>query len=252
MGGRRTLHILRLMTLASLVGGCCLGAAQQAGGATEASSTESLRDVVRDLQQQVRELQGAVAEMREENERARADSAELRSLLGQMRGESAESQVSKSARPGAPTAAAEYALTQDQERKSERAASLEEKYELLTGKVDDQYQTKVESASKYRVRLSGIVLINAFNNKGTVDSIDVPSLTYATTPGFANGSLGATLRQSEVGLEVFGPQLAGAKTRADQPAEASQHAAKAAAAALTQAHLSLPHVNAAARARYTT
>jgi hypothetical protein len=203
------------MTLASLVGGCCLGAAQQAGGATEASSTDSLRDVVRDLQQQVRELQGAVAEMRAENERARAESAELRSLLGQMRGESAESQVSKSARPGAPTAVAEYALTQDQERKSERATSLEEKYELLTGKVDDQYQTKVESASKYRVRLSGIVLINAFNNKGTVDSIDVPSLTYATTPGFANGSLGATLRQSEVGLEVFGPQLAGAKTRAD-------------------------------------
>ena len=32
--------------------------------------------------------------------------------------------------------------------------------QLLSGKVDDQYQTKVESASKYRVRLSGIVLFN--------------------------------------------------------------------------------------------
>src|SRR4029077_10537321 len=30
-----------------------------------------------------------------------------------------------------------------------------------------------------------------------------------------NSSFGATLRQSEIGLEVFGPELAGAKTRAE-------------------------------------
>jgi len=33
-------------------------------------------------------------------------------------------------------------------------------------KVDEQYQTKVESASKYRMRLSGIVLLNLFSNWG--------------------------------------------------------------------------------------
>ena len=34
-------------------------------------------------------------------------------------------------------------------------ASLEESSQLLNSKIDDQYQTKIESASKYRMRLSG-------------------------------------------------------------------------------------------------
>jgi len=78
--------------------------------------------------------------------------------------------------------------------------------------VDDQNQIKVESASKYRVRLSGIVLLNLFNTRGTTDNQDFP--TWATTQGPASpkGDFGASLRQSELGLEVFGPRLAGAKT----------------------------------------
>jgi outer membrane murein-binding lipoprotein Lpp len=104
---------------------------------------------------------------------------------------------------------------QDQQRKTGRAATLDEEYQLLSGKVDDQYQTKVESASKYRMRISGIVLMNAFSNQGVVDNIDVPTLAYGRPPGDSGGSFGATLRQSELGFEVFGPRVAGARTRAD-------------------------------------
>jgi len=81
---------------------------------------------------------------------------------------------------------------------------------LLNSKINDQYQTKVESASKYRVRLSGLVLVNLFSNRGTTDNQDVPS--YVTGPNQGNGDFGATMRQSEIGLEVFGPTVAGAKT----------------------------------------
>ena len=95
------------------------------------------------------------------------------------------------------------------------AATLEEEYQLLSGKVDEQYQTKVESASKYRVRLSGIVLLNLFSNVGTVDNTDIPAVAYDRPPGGSGGSFGGTLRQSQIGLEVFGPQLAGARTTAD-------------------------------------
>jgi len=42
--------------------------------------------------------------------------------------------------------------------------------DLLAAKVEDQYQSKVESASKYRVRLSGIALMNLFSNQGAVFS----------------------------------------------------------------------------------
>src|SRR6202041_351402 len=100
-------------------------------------------------------------------------------------------------------------------KKNDHTASIEEEYQLLSGKVDDQYQTKVESASKYRVRLSGIVLMNLVSNQGVVDSVDLPMLAYARPAGDSGGSFGATLRQSEIGFETFGPNVAGAKTRAD-------------------------------------
>lgn len=96
-----------------------------------------------------------------------------------------------------------------------RAATLDEEYDLLAGKVDDQYQTKVESASKYRMKISGIVLMNLFSNQGVVDNIDLPEVAYGRQPGESGGSFGATLRQSELGFEVFGPRVAGARTRAD-------------------------------------
>ena len=65
------------------------------------------------------------------------------------------------------------------------------------------------------MRLSGIVLMNLVSNQGTVDSIDLPTLAYAKPAVYTGGSFGATLRQSEIGLEAFGPTVAGAKTRAD-------------------------------------
>ena len=57
--------------------------------------------------------------------------------------------------------------------------------------------------------------MNLMSNHGAVDSIDLPTLAYARPPGDSGGSFGATLRQSEIGLETFGPIVAGAKTRAD-------------------------------------
>jgi len=184
---------------------------------------------VHELQEQVRELQAAVAGMRSDWQQARAETAELRRELQEIRGTTLQpnallrNAVVK-AETGNSEAAAEtlQSGTQDQneiqkedQKKSEHAASLDEEYQLLSGKVDDQYQTKVESASKYRVRLSGIVLMNLVSNQGVVDSVDLPTLAYAKPPGDSGGSFGATLRQSEIGFEAFGPTVAGAKTTAD-------------------------------------
>jgi hypothetical protein len=197
---------------------------------------ESVSDSVRELRQQVGELQAAVAEMRSDWQRARAETAELRRELdeirmGEVRGGAGlrnavlSNAVAKAAPGNSETAAGslQNGTPQDQgtesqkevQKKAERTASLDEEYQLLSGKVDDQYQTKVESASKYRVRLSGIVLMNLVSNQGVVDSIDLPTLAYAQPPGSSGGSFGATLRQSEIGLEAFGPMVAGAKTTAD-------------------------------------
>jgi hypothetical protein len=94
-------------------------------------------------------------------------------------------------------------------------AALDETTQLLGGKLDEQYQTKIESASKYRVRLSGIVLMNFFSNRGATDNQDFPQWAIPGSPAASGATLGASLRQSELGLEVFGPHLAGARTSGD-------------------------------------
>ena len=99
-----------------------------------------------------------------------------------------------------------------QERLEDRVASLEESSQLLNSKIIDQYQTKIEAASKYRIRLSGIVLLNVFGNHGSVDNQDFPTWAIPASANLPTMALGASLRQSEIGLEVFGPRLAGAKT----------------------------------------
>jgi len=193
------------------------------------SSGDATAAAIRELQQQVNELRSVMAEMRAESERYRAENAELRHELHANRGPSIASAGSPpvaappqdSYQLGSPantnTAPAQSAQPNRTVSLEDRVASLEESTQLVNSKVDDQYQTKVESASKYRVRLSGIVLLNLFSNHGATDNQDFPS--FVTGPSTGTGNFGATMRQSEIGLEVFGPTLAGAKTSASLQAD---------------------------------
>jgi hypothetical protein len=102
-----------------------------------------------------------------------------------------------------------------QKANDERLNRLEEYQQVADAKAAEQSQTKVESSSKYRIRLSGIVLFNTYVNRGNVDNQDFPQL--ATAPGIlsSDGSFGASLRQSQIGLQGFGPTIAGARTSAE-------------------------------------
>ena len=220
MDTKRAFRLVHRLMLVILVAGAGSLAAQEAAQPPESSAPNALAGSVRELREQVRQLQATMAEMRSATEQARAETREVRRELEEMRALGAANPVVMEAvaRTNASSSGPTNASAQDEERdqkKRDHAASLEEEYELLSGKIDDQYQTKVESASKYRVRLSGIVLMNLFSNSGTVDSIDLPTLAYATPPAYTQGSFGATLRQSQLGFEVFGPRVAGARTRAD-------------------------------------
>jgi hypothetical protein len=209
---RRTCLTGLLVLLGSVV-----GRSQGSSPAVVSPQSDSTAAAIHELQQQVNELRSAMAEMRSETEQYRAENAELRHEL--------RTAHSPSALSAGPAGGASYlpALAADADPPSsqpapkasstgsleDRVASLEESSQLVNSKVDDQYQTKVESASKYRVRLSGIVLLNLFNSHGDTDNLDFPS--FVRGPSTGTGSFGATMRQSEIGLEVFGPTWAGAK-----------------------------------------
>src|SRR5436309_2208447 len=195
--------------------------AQQAGGRKQSADEQSLSDSVRQMQQQIQQLQAVVQELKEEAGHYREETMELRHEL-QVTREKLDSVAS--ARPPVGMQAEQninaVATPQAQESSSQdRIAKLADDVQLLSSKVDEQYQTKVESASKYRVRLSGMLLMNVFSNTGNPDHIEVPSVALPTTQsltgGNTGGSFGATARQSQIGLEVYGPKLAGAKTRGD-------------------------------------
>jgi len=94
------------------------------------------------------------------------------------------------------------------------AAVADQDVGFLAAKVAELHQDKVESASKYPVKLSGLVLFNAYRNSGSLDMQDLPSLAFPSSPGFPNGSVGATLRQTVLGIDATGPKLFGAHTSA--------------------------------------
>jgi hypothetical protein len=116
-----------------------------------------------------------------------------------------------------PASSSSVAAPQSQ-TSEDRIAKLEEDQQVMEGKINDQYQTKVESGSKYRLRLSGIVLLNLFENRGTVDNLDFPELALSEqsqAPNASAGAVGGTLRQSQIRLQAFGPDILGARTSAD-------------------------------------
>ena len=183
-----------------------------------AQQTESLTTAVHELQDQVRELRAAVVEVRSEAAQYRAETAELRKELQVTRSQLVSSGVPSQPNSYAgPSSAPANSRAGEESAKSvgtveDRVDALEETTQLLNSKLNDQYQTKVESASKYRVRLSGLVLLNIFDNRGNVDNQDFPTWVTPGSGFSSSGALGASLRQSELGLEVFGPRLGGART----------------------------------------
>jgi hypothetical protein len=206
-------------------------AVAQDATAPSAPPTEATR-AMHDLQDQVRQLRVMVEEMRAENAQSRAEMQKLRQDLQTTRallegpatpaessGPGAAPSTVDAANPAQSTPlstnTATAANTPVPAPLEERVQKLEESTSLIGAKIDEQYQTKVETASKYRARLHGIVLMNSFRNVGGSDNLDFPDYAEPASPGSPQATLGATLRQSELGLEIFGPTVAGAKTSAD-------------------------------------
>ena len=195
-----------------------------AGASTNNEQVKALSELVRQLQAQVEGLNARVKtlEAKEWTETARSQNS--RAALKQKSaaqstaddGKGGASEYSSSAavsdRAAASSSVVSGATQQDAD---DRLGKMEEDVQLANSKIQEQSQTKVESSSKYRVRLSGLALFNLFENRGTLDSVDIPQI--ATPPGAlsSDGTFGGTLRQSQIGLEAFGPDVAGAHTSAE-------------------------------------
>ena len=197
--------------LITILFACGTIAAQQAQPPNPSNPEAQLAIVVQELQRQIARLETSVDELRSEANRYRDETTELKRRLELISNAESGSQTP----PAAPETMAAPESDQASKPASARLSKLEEEYDLLAGKIDDQYQTKVESGSRYRLRLSGLVMLNMFSNRGVPYSIDSPEIAPPTTISYGGGSFAGTLRQSQLGVEVFGPQWAGARVSGD-------------------------------------
>ena len=181
----------------------------QASPAQSGPDLATLQMLVRELQGEVRDLRVEVRDLRTQQESARADSADLRNELGRSKAQGLGPQRLGN---GVQVVSASAASNQSTE---ERIARLEEDQQLADAKIAEQSQTKVESGSKYRVRLSGMVLLNMYGERGYTDNSDFPQQALPADPLASAGSFGGSLRQTQIGIQAFGPTIGGARTSAD-------------------------------------
>ncbi len=195
-----------------------------------AVDARALTDSLRSLQDQVRELTAQIKELREEQTSTQGEVRSLRGELSDMRNQLSQppqhaaltdsasigpagSNQDETANAFGPVSPAQSA--RQPETTEQRLDRLEESQQVTSSNVREISQTKVESGSKYRLRLSGIVLLNTFVNRGTVDNLDIPELALPPTSLSSPGTFGGTLRQSQISLDAFGPDLFGARTSAN-------------------------------------
>jgi regulator of replication initiation timing len=95
----------------------------------------------------------------------------------------------------------------DNSSSSDDLKALHEQQDTLQAEIKQHEQIKVETASKYPVKVTGLILFNAFSNAGVVDNAELPTIAFPRQPGSSHGSAGATMRQTLLGLDATGPQL---------------------------------------------
>lgn len=102
-----------------------------------------------------------------------------------------------------------------QDSLAERVRRAEEAIQRLEAQLAEQAQAKVQSRLRNSVELSGLILVNGFYNSGKTNNSDVPlqvdTLVPADTIGLPNGNVGATLRQTRLGVRVSGARALGAE-----------------------------------------
>jgi hypothetical protein len=93
---------------------------------------------------------------------------------------------------------------------ADAVASIRETQGIEDTQIATLEQTKVESSSKYPLKVSGMILFTGFVNTQQVDTAWEPTVALSGA-----GSTGATLRQTLLGLDATGPHLFGATSHAD-------------------------------------
>lgn len=163
-----------------------------------AEQMQQLTESIAQTQAQLRQSQQQLDEMRQQLSALQRQMAQGRSTVPAPIAPNATSASSSSVTPTSSPAAA-VAID-----------DLRERQAMQESQIATHEQTKVESESKYPVKITGLLLLNAFVNTRQVDMAATPTMAL---PG--SGSTGASVRQTVLGFDARGPHLFGARSYAD-------------------------------------
>ena len=171
---------------------------QTSSSHSDQAATTSEKNLETQLDQLTIQLDG----MRQQLQDSQREMDELRNELRSLRTQLAEKNQSDQA-------------AEDEGALRASVDKLREDTDVLQEQVKQHDQTKVETASKYPVRIFGTILFTSVLNSGNVDNIDLPTVALPKNPDGSQGSLSATPRQTILGIDASGPRVWSAKSSAD-------------------------------------
>ncbi len=190
----------RFVLAAALLFFCCQGGFVRAqDGPAQQTPPESIEQKVERLTAAVAQAQ---AQMKTYQEQLLELQRQLTALQQQMATEAASSGVqpqTANAVKANPTVGNDASLEEIRERQT-----IEE------SQIATHDLTKVETQSKYPLKVSGLLLFNGFVNTRQVDISASPAYSVA-----GSGSTGFSMRQTVLGIDARGPHLFNATSHAD-------------------------------------
>ena len=172
-------------------------ASSSTAAAPQTADLRALTQSIADLQAQMKSMSAQMEEMQKEQARSHEEAQELRHKLEEAQqnlsaasnsnGGYAPATKATQAPPSTSATPRESPATATEQSGGDRLAAIEETQQLQDSKINDIYQTKIESGSKYRLRLSGIVLLPTDGNPAgsPVDLLIRDGRIAAITPAAA-------------------------------------------------------------------
>jgi hypothetical protein len=192
----------------------CLAGQISIGQSSQASSTET-------TEQKVQRLTAAVAQAQVQMDSYQKQLQDLqqqlvalrRQLAAEKTGSPSAAVVPAAAAPQSPYSAAPQMTVANADTSPSAPITSDEVHErqaLEESQIATLDQVKVETTSKFPLKVSGLILFNGFVN---TRQVDVPPDPTFALPG--SGSSGFSLQQTVLGLDARGPHLFGATSHAD-------------------------------------
>ena len=171
MQQRLSCRSLALLSLALMVHSATSRVMNAQAASPQPSQSNTDTQQFANIEHRLDELTGTLAQTQKELQQSLLEIQRLHTELDALRAQSQPPPATSALRPAAaaaPTTRALDSQTASGSSVQDALRALQEQQEIQQAEIKQHDQTKVETESKYRLRVTGLALFNAFSNAGVV------------------------------------------------------------------------------------